>query len=236
VLARSVIKNLTEVMNVSTAVNSPVQAASGNLAACVMIVSGIKIKNSGGEQMHLIVALTGASGIDYGVTLLKNLYTRSDVSVDLIISEEGKELLKYESNTSFEELTKGALNIYNNNDIAAGISSGSKLFDAMVIVPCSMSTLSKIANGLADNLITRVASVALKERRNLIVVPRETPLSTIQLENMAALSRSGACVLPAMPAFYPKPADMQDIMNFVAGKVLDQLGLENDLYNRWSDE
>jgi 4-hydroxy-3-polyprenylbenzoate decarboxylase len=186
-----------------------------------------------GERMHLVVAVTGASGVGYGITLLKHLYSLNDVTVDLIISDEGKELIEYETSEDLKELISGADGSYNNDDLAAPISSGSKNFDAMVIVPCSFSTLSKVAAGIADNLITRTAAVALKEQRKLIMVPRETPLNTIQLRNMAALAELDVCILPAMPAFYHKPEDISELFNFIAGKILDQLKIENELYKRW---
>jgi 4-hydroxy-3-polyprenylbenzoate decarboxylase len=184
--------------------------------------------------MHLIVAITGASGVEYGINLIKYLSTRQDLTFDLVISEEGKILIQHESTSSIDELSSAAANYYDNTDIAAPISSGSKKFDAMIIVPCSCSTLAKIAQGISDNLITRTASVAIKENRKLILVPRETPLSVIHLKNMTKLAKADVCILPAMPAFYPKPGEINDLLNFIAGKILDQLKIENDLYQRWS--
>jgi 4-hydroxy-3-polyprenylbenzoate decarboxylase len=185
--------------------------------------------------MHLVVAITGASGVEYGNTLLKYLYKLPDTTVDIVVSEEGKALIAHECSISYEELMEGAENVYDNTDLASPIASGSKKFDGMVIVPCSMSTLSKIAVGISDNLITRTASVAIKENRKLILVPRETPLSPIHLKNMSKLAKYGVCMLPAMPAFYPKPDNIKDLLNFIAGKILDQLGIDNDLYKRWRD-
>lgn len=183
--------------------------------------------------MKLVVAITGASGVEYGITLLKYLYTRSDIEVDLIVSDEGKKLMEYESDFTYSELSKGAENVYDNNEISAPIASGSRKFDAMVVVPCSGSTLSKIAVGISDNLITRAAAVSIKEWRKLILVPRETPLSTIHLENMTKLAKLDVCILPAMPAFYPRPEGISDMLNFITGKILDQLKIDNDLYKRW---
>jgi len=185
--------------------------------------------------MHLVIAVTGASGVEYANTLLKFLYAQPDISVDLIISDEGKVLMEHECSSSFEELSKGAMNVFKNDDISSPVASGSRKIDGMVIIPCSMSTLSKIGVGIADNLITRTASVAIKEHRKLILVPRETPLSAIHLENMTALARLGVVILPAMPAFYPKPKNISDLLKFIAGKVLDQLGIDNDLYRRWQE-
>ena len=185
--------------------------------------------------MHLVVAITGASGVEYGNTLLKFLYKLPDTTVDVIVSVEGKALLEHEGSSTFEELTEGAANIYNNSDLTSPIASGSKRFDGLVIVPCSMSTLSKIAVGISDNLITRTASVAIKENRKLVLVPRETPLSAIHLKNMSSLAKLGVCILPAMPGFYPKPDNIEDLLNFIAGKILDQFGIDNELYKRWRD-
>lgn len=183
--------------------------------------------------MDVIVAVTGASGVGYGITLLNFLYDLPDINVDLIVSEDGKALIAEEGSVSFKLLSKGARNNYSNQDMGAPIASGSRKFDAMVIVPCTMSTLAKIATGISDNLITRVASVALKERRKLILVPRETPLNSIQIKNMAVLADQDVVILPAAPGFYHKPEDLQGVYNFIVGRILDQLGIENDLIKRW---
>jgi 4-hydroxy-3-polyprenylbenzoate decarboxylase len=165
------------------------------------------------------------------VALLKNL---ENEETHLIISENAKKLIEHELGVSVNELKNLANNYYENSDLSASISSGSVKYDAMVIIPCSTSTLSKIAVGITDNLITRAADVCLKEHRKLILVPRETPLNSIHIENMAKLSRLGVVILPAMPAFYSKPRTIEDLVNFITGKVLDALGIENDLYPRWS--
>jgi len=122
---------------------------------------------------------------------------------------------------------------YSNDDMYSPLASGSVRFDSFVIAPCSTSTMSKIAAGIADNLITRVASVALKERRKLVLLLRETPLSTIHLSNMERLSQAGAIIMPASPAFYPRPRSVDEMVDFVVGRVLDELGVDNDLYARW---
>ena len=186
--------------------------------------------------MHLVIAITGASGIKYGIKLLEYLNTRDDINVDLIISKDGMSLIEHECETCLADIAEAVDNYYDNSDFMVPISSGSKKFDAMIIVPCSMSTLSKISMGISDNLITRTASVALKEHRDLILVPRETPLSAIQLKNMTKLAKLGVCILPAMPAFYPEPKEIDDLLNFIAGKILDQLDIENDQYRRWTNE
>jgi 4-hydroxy-3-polyprenylbenzoate decarboxylase len=179
--------------------------------------------------MRTVVAITGASGIDYAVTLLKALKEEKI----LIVSEHGKRLIEIESTLSLNDIEAMAGTRYDDNDLEAAISSGSNDFDAMVIVPCSMSTLSKIACGIADTLITRTASVALKEGRKLVLVPRETPLSKIHLDNMSRLKEAGAVVLPAMPAFYTKPKTVQDMVDFISGKIIEALGLEHQLYEKW---
>ena len=179
--------------------------------------------------MKIVIGVTGASGIIYGVRLLEKLKEEKY----LIVSENAKKIMEYETKYKLDEVEKLAEHYYENSDLFPEISSGSFMFDAMVIVPCSMSTLSKIANGIGDNLITRTASVCLKEKRKLILVPRETPLSTIHLQNMAKLSENNVIILPAMPGFYPKPENLDDIVNFIAGKIMDCLGIKNTLYKRW---
>lgn len=180
--------------------------------------------------MRTIVALTGASGSVYGVRLLECL--PGDKTV--IISDDGAAIAEQETGMKRAEIEALGDDHFLNSDLAAPISSGSVGFDAMVIAPCSASTMSKIACGIADNLITRAASVALKERRRLVLVVRETPLSAIHLGNMERLAAAGAVVLPACPAFYPKPRTVDDMVDFIVGRVLDVLGLENDMYERWS--
>lgn len=181
--------------------------------------------------MKIVIGITGASGVVYGVSLLN--YLRKMADTYLILSDNAKKIIGYEVGKNTIQIKKLATHYYENDDLFAPIASGSVKFDAMVIAPCSMSTLSKIACGISDNLITRAASVCLKERRKLIIVPRETPLSTIQLKNMAALSEAGALILPAMPAFYPKPKNVDDIINFTVGKILDALEIDHNIYLRW---
>lgn len=180
--------------------------------------------------MRTVVALTGASGSVYGIGLLKALPGHKTV----IVSEDAAAITLEETGLGRGDVEALADDHFSNSDLSAPISSGSVKFDAMVIAPCSASTMSKVACGIADNLITRAASVALKERRTLVLVVRETPLSTIHLGNMERLSAAGAVVMPACPAFYPRPKTVEDMVDFVVGRVLDVLGVENDLYGRWS--
>lgn len=179
--------------------------------------------------MRVIVGMTGASGIRYGIRLLECLESETAV----VVSEDAASIAEGEAGTARKDIEALADECYDNDDLWSPLASGSVGFDAFVVVPCSMSTLSKISCGIADNLITRVASVALKERRMLVLVPRETPLSTIHLQNMTRLSEAGAVVLPACPAFYPSPESVDDMVDFVVGRVLDMLGQEHELYRRW---
>ncbi len=181
--------------------------------------------------MRVIVGMTGASGIIYGIRLLEVLQEETF----LVISESGKIVLRSETDYSIEDLKKKAT-YFEDFNLEAPLSSGSFLFDSMVIVPCSVSTLSKIASGIADTLLTRCASVALKEKRKLILVVRETPLSYTPLQNMASLAAQGVVILPAMPAFYSMPQSVDDVVNFVVGKILDQLGIGHNLFQRWGCE
>ncbi len=182
-------------------------------------------------KKRLVIGVTGASGSVLAYRLLSQL---NGHEVHLIMSENSRKVFSFETGKEVAELEQMATNSYDDSDLGARVSSGSFLFDAFVIVPCSISTLSKIASGISDSLITRVASVALKERRKFVVVPRETPLSSITLENMLKLSVNGVSVLPFMPAFYTKPKSVEDMVDFVIGRVLDHLNIENDLTSRWS--
>lgn len=180
--------------------------------------------------MKIVIGITGASGALYGIRLLQVLKEETF----LVVSQHGKEVISYETEYTLDDLNPTYY--YPDHDLDAPLSSGSFLFDAMVVVPCSLSTVSKIATGIADTLITRCASVALKEQRRLIVVPRETPVNTVQLKNMMELSLQGAVVLPAMPGFYHHPQSVEDMVDFMVGKILDQLHIDHDLYTRWNPD
>jgi len=189
----------------------------------------------------IIFGITGASGAPYAVRLLQQL-TAAKRAVSLIVSSHGLRLLQIEMEISTVEelrIAVGAkgwdtyVKTYANEDRGAPPASGSALSAGMVICPCSMGTLSAISVGASRSLIERAADVALKERRKLVLVPRETPLSAIHLQNMLRVSRAGAVVLPAAPAFYHKPATIDDMVDFIVARVLDQLGVENKLGKRW---
>lgn len=186
--------------------------------------------------MELIIGITGASGVVYGINLLKSLSQNKDCTIHLIISENAKQLIKFELQQSLTDLTSLANHYYKNSALSSSIASGSKLITGMVIVPCSMSTAAKINTGISDNLITRAADVCLKERRKLIIVPRETPCNSTHLRNLTELSEKGVIILPAMPGFYHLPKSIDELINFITGKILDQLGIEHELYNRWTGD
>ena len=185
-------------------------------------------------SMKIIVGITGASGVIYGIKFLEVL---NDLEIEsiLILSEWGEKNIKIETSYTLEYVKSLANHVLDNNNMAASISSGSYKTDGMVIIPCSMKTLGSVATGLDDNLISRAASVCLKESRKIILVPRETPLSRIHLSNMLKLSKLGVIILPAMPGFYFKPKTIEDMVLHISGKVLDQLQIEHNLFKRWHD-
>jgi 4-hydroxy-3-polyprenylbenzoate decarboxylase len=182
--------------------------------------------------MHIIVAITGASGVIYGKRLLEVLQGKHEVH--LITSKTSHQLLKHELGLTKDDLRQLADHAYDEDDLTAPLSSGSFLIDAMVIVPCSMKTLAGIAHGYSENLILRAADVTLKEQRKLILVPRETPLTVIHLRNLLELAALGVIILPAMPAFYPNPTTIDALIDFVVGKILDALAIPHSLFKRWS--
>lgn len=181
--------------------------------------------------MRLIVAVTGASGVVYGKRLLEVLKGKNEVH--LIISKVSEKLIEYELGTTRKELEELANHVYGEDDFSSPLASGSFVTDAMIIIPCSMKTLAGIAHGYSENLILRAADVTLKEKRKLVLVPRETPLSSVHLRNLLELSFQGVVIIPAMPAFYHMPKTIDDLVDFIVGKVLDSLGLEHELYKRW---
>lgn len=183
--------------------------------------------------MKHVIAISGASGVIYGIDLLKSLPT--DHEKVLIVSETAKSLIEDETSYTVEDVCEMADRVHENWDLAAPVSSGSNYFDTLVISPCSSSTFSKIACGISDNLITRVASVALKERRKLIILPREAPLSTVHLGNLTTLSSMGVIIFPPAPPFYQKPQTLSDVVDFVTGRTLELMGIENKKYKKWGE-
>ena len=180
----------------------------------------------------IVIGFSGASGIIYGIRLLEVLHS-INIQTFLIVSEWAKKNIEIETDKTLEYVKSLSSINYDNSKLDASVSSGSFLHDGMVIVPCSMKSLSSIANGYDDTLISRAASVTLKESRKLILVPRETPLSRIHLENMIKLQDAGAIILPAMPGFYHKPSTINEIVDHLVGKILDQLKIKHDLFRRW---
>jgi 4-hydroxy-3-polyprenylbenzoate decarboxylase len=183
----------------------------------------------------IVIGFSGASGIIYGIRLLEVLHS-INIQTFLIVSEWAKKNIEIETDKTLEYVKSLSSINYENFKLDASVSSGSFLHDGMVIVPCSMKSLSSIANGYDDTLISRAASVTLKESRKLILVPRETPLSRIHLENMIKLQDAGAIILPAMPGFYHKPSTINEIVDHLVGKILDQLKIKHDLFRRWKDQ
>jgi 4-hydroxy-3-polyprenylbenzoate decarboxylase len=197
----------------------------------------------------LVLALTGASGAPYGVRLLEVLL-RSGRTVHLVLSPAAVQVIEHELDRrvrldrfALADLLGDAASAYDAAqvryhhfmDFQAGIASGSFLTGGMVVCPCSMGTVAAIAHGLSQNLIHRAADVHLKERRTLVLVPRETPMHLLQLRNLVACAEAGAVVLPAMPAFYTRPQTLQDAVDFIVGRICDQLGIENQLLPRWGE-
>ncbi len=197
----------------------------------------------------IAIAVTGASGAVYATRTIAALLERG-VHVELIVSDYGRRLLRDELGDqasldrllpflteSYGEAVKaGTFTLHSNRDLGATIASGSHGCSGMAIVPCSMKTLAAVAHGLSRNLIERAADVMLKERRRLVIVPRETPMSLPQLRNMVLCAEAGAMILPAMPAFYQQPRTLDDLADFMAGKILSALGFEHELYPAWTGQ
>lgn len=196
-----------------------------------------------------VIGITGASGAPYARRVLQGLLELGH-HVKLVVSPAGERVLDIELGLRFSGALRarqaqwhdylgpqgGSLELLGHRDLAASIASGSYPCQGMAVVPCSMGTLARIAAGISGNLIERAADVALKERRPLVVVPRETPLNRVHLKNMLALHEAGAEVLPAMPGFYHHPRSIEDLVDMMAGRVLDRLGLENALFKRWQGD
>jgi len=183
--------------------------------------------------LKIVVALTGASGAIYGYRLLEKLY-EAKVELIIVASDVALEILKMETGMNGKALSRFG-KVYMDNEMTAPTASGSYIFDAMVVVPCSMKMLACVANGVSFSLITRTADVALKERRKLVLVTRETPLSLVQIKNMLAATEAGAVVLPACPGFYHRPSTVEGLVDHIVGKVLDQLSIKHNLFRRWGE-
>ena len=183
--------------------------------------------------MRLVIGITGASGAIYGIRLLEVLSGYKDVETHLIISEAAEEIIDYETEWPVDRVKALATLCYDINDIGASLSSGSYKRDGMIIAPCSMKTVSALANSYTDNLIARAADIALKERKRLVVLPRETPLHLGHLRNLVKLTEMGAIVFPPLPGFYHKPQSIKDIIDHTVGKVLDLFDIEHTLFSRW---
>lgn len=188
----------------------------------------------------IVIGITGASGSIYAQRMIEVLVSQ-DITVHVISTDTGKKVFHYEIGIKLEswiselQKTYPHVKLEDNQNLFAGVASGSYGFDAVIILPCSMGTMAEISHGLSSNLLCRAADVALKESRHLIIVPRETPLNTIHLENMCHLSKVGAKIIPAMPGFYHHPQTMDDLINFVVGKVLSYLKIEHQLFKTWED-
>jgi flavin prenyltransferase len=199
------------------------------------------------RQPSIALAITGASGALYAVRTMAALLARG-IRVEAVISDYGRRLLHDELGDAAsadrlmpyltakygEGVAAGTIVLHSNRDLGATLASGSHGCSGMAIVPCSMKTLAGVAHGLSRNLVERAADVMLKERRRLVIVPRETPMSLPQLKNMVSCAEAGAMILPAMPAFYQQPKNLDDLADFMAGKILSALGFEHDLYPPWT--
>jgi 4-hydroxy-3-polyprenylbenzoate decarboxylase len=184
---------------------------------------------------RLIVAITGATGAIYGVRLLEALKA-AQVETHLVLSKWGQQTVEHETGLTLADLEERAAVVHGSGNMAATISSGSFQTAGMIIAPCSMRTVGALAHSNGDNLVHRAADVVLKERRKMVLVPRETPLSEIHLENLLKLARMGVVILPPMPAFYNRPASLEDIVNHVVVRVLDQFDIETSFAKRWDGE
>jgi flavin prenyltransferase len=184
------------------------------------------------ENLKLVVGISGSSGVIYGIRFLQTL-AKLKIETHLVLSKWAKKNIEIETDENIDEILNVADFSYEETNMAAAISSGSFKTNGMAIIPCSMKTMSSIANGYDDNLISRAASVTIKENRRLVIVPRETPLSKIHITNMLKLSEIGVVILPAMPGFYHRPKTIEDMISHIIGKTLDQFNINNDIFTRW---
>ncbi len=186
--------------------------------------------------MRIIVGITGASGVQYGIRLLEVLHGYKEVEVHLIITEAGKKTIRLETSYPLEKIEALAHYVYNNQDVTGPLTSGSFRTAGMIIVPCSVKTLSGLANSFNYNLLIRAGDVTLKERRKLVVVFRETPLHLGHLRLLVQLAENGAIIMPPLPAFYHHPQTISDLIDHTVVKILVQFGLEHQLFKRWEGD
>lgn len=182
--------------------------------------------------VKLVIGITGSTGVIYGVRILEIL-KQCKIQTHLVITEWAKKCLVMETDHKLDYLKSLASEYSDDSNLASGISSGTYKHDGMIVIPCSMKTLSSVANGYDETLVARAAGVTLKESRKLVLVTRETPLTAINLENMLKLARLGVIILPPVPGFYTKPKSIEQIVDHTVGKCLDQFDIEHDLYKRW---
>lgn len=187
------------------------------------------------STQRIVLAVTGASGPQYAYALARALSGRKDLELHLILSEAARKVIALEADFAPDALIALAHKHYSEKDIAAGPASGSWRHAGMIVCPCSMASLAAIAQGFGTNLIHRAADVTLKEGKPLVLVTRETPLSLIHIKNMLAAKEAGASIVPASPGFYHKPKTINDMVNHLAGRILDQLGIDNTLFTRWGE-
>jgi len=186
-----------------------------------------------GKVGRLVVGVTGASGVVYAKRLLEVLKDKN-IETHIVVSKTAERIIKHELEMDRADFEKLGRYCYREDHVDAPLASGSFKTDGMIIIPCSLKTLAGIASGYADNLILRAADVTLKEKRKLILVPRETPLNAIHLRNMLELAKIGVVILPAMPAFYHKPKSIHELVDFIVGKILDIFEIEHELFKRWN--
>ncbi len=184
--------------------------------------------------MKLIVGITGSTGVIYGIKLLEVLKEKN-IETHLILTEWAQKCIAMETDYKLDQVKSLATTLSDENNMAASVSSGTHKIDGMIVIPCSMKTLSGIANGYDETLVARAAGVTIKESCKLVLVTRETPLSAINLENMLKLARLGVVILPPVPGFYTKPKTIDEVVSHTVGKCLDQFDIEHDLYKRWGD-
>lgn len=182
--------------------------------------------------MKIVIGITGASGAIYPYQLLSFFREKTHHDVSIIVTQNGERVYREELNKSLEEFDYP---IYNQDDFDSPFVSGSAPFDSLIIVPCSMGTLGRIAHGVSDDVLSRTTDVFLKEKRRVIVVPRETPFSLIHIENMRLLSLAGATIIPAIPSFYSLPQTIETLVFTVTARILDHLGIDNELTKRWKE-